>query len=413
MNLNNIVNVIFLIPLLFVLLLLPTVTARSNWPSPALENYQYYNVIFDEEGDAIIAAKLVFQNIQLVELKNIVIEIPGQMQIINVVQEIQTEKIRTEKRVPNYYGDYKEQNYGEQNYGEQNYEYKTIKYTQRQFSESSAVDFTLPQAVKEQEKAVLLIYYKVKGYVQKDWKTYDFNFATVKSSQDVNYVRVAINVQEGLYLEGLDGKVNYVDNIFIAQSLAPVTFDSAFDKMDSSEMTSYSRQLEYSSGLVKEASGLDPFENFKVAGKYADSWWWLKRWKVVSTIIVFGSVLVALMVLGRKIKIKNDKNKEIVFWSFLSALSSLVLVGGSFWLMDNLYHWIGYQYDELIAFSLGLAVVVAVLAALLLPPIYLGKKYNFTTGIVTVLAQAAWLIILSLGLMLVLLGFKGIWYKCC
>lgn len=366
-------------------LLLPLVIAYSPWPSSALENNQYYSVVFDEEGEAMVMAKLMFQNTEQVNLKNIIIEIPGQVQLINAVQEIKTKQ-------PN-------NNYGYYDYG---FDYKTIKYTQQALSSGSSIDFTLPQPVKEQEKVVLLIYYKVRGYVQKDWKTYDFNFATVKSNKDVNYVRVAINVPPNLYLKDLDSKVNYVDNIFITKDFgAGLTTEVALEKM-----SGYSRELEYSPGLIKEGSGLDPFENLQVSGKYSTSWFWLKHWTIIGTIALISGMLLTLFFAIRKIRFKNDKNKEMALFSFISALATLTIVGGSFWLMDNLGRWLGYRYDEIMALTLGLAVVVGVLAALILPPLYLGKKYNFTTGIITVLAQAGWLIVLSLGLLLVLLGFK-------
>ena len=49
---------------------------------------QYYSGFFDEEGDAIVAAKLAIQNTGKEDVNAIIIEIPGKsVQVINALQE--------------------------------------------------------------------------------------------------------------------------------------------------------------------------------------------------------------------------------------------------------------------------------------------------------------------------------------
>lgn len=106
---------------------------------------------------------------------------------------------------------------------------------------------------------------------------------------------------------------------------------------------------------------------------------------------------------------RKSRTKEIALWGFLSAFFSMLAVGGSLWIIDNLRRWlgyqIGYQWSGLMSLFIGFAMVVIVLAALIIPPIYAGRKHkDFLAGIMTVAAMVSWLLVLSL-LLLAFFGF--------
>src|SRR3989338_7731021 len=81
--------------LLIALLLVVSVYAQEaiRMPTPidgaGLGQNQFYSVVFDGEGDAIVAAKLKIQNIGKESLKELDIEIPGKnVRLVNIMQEV-------------------------------------------------------------------------------------------------------------------------------------------------------------------------------------------------------------------------------------------------------------------------------------------------------------------------------------
>ena len=79
--------------ILISLLLAASVYAQAvRMPTPidgtGLGQNQFYSVVFDGEGDSIVAAKLKIQNIGKEPLKELNIEIPGEnVRLINIMQE--------------------------------------------------------------------------------------------------------------------------------------------------------------------------------------------------------------------------------------------------------------------------------------------------------------------------------------
>src|SRR3989344_812837 len=69
-------------------------SVKSIWTplppdSPAFGSNQYYSVVFDGEGEAAVAAKLVIVNTAKSNLTALNVEIPGNVRIIAAVQEVQ------------------------------------------------------------------------------------------------------------------------------------------------------------------------------------------------------------------------------------------------------------------------------------------------------------------------------------
>ncbi|MEK6845163.1 MAG: hypothetical protein AABY26_00270, partial [Nanoarchaeota archaeon] len=99
-----IVLVIMLAPLVSATKVTPMSYLPSDYQTNALGSSQYYTVTFDAEGEAIVVAKLTFQNTGSVPLGAISLEIPGQVEIINAVQEVKAEKKNSDNF---YYGQWK------------------------------------------------------------------------------------------------------------------------------------------------------------------------------------------------------------------------------------------------------------------------------------------------------------------
>lgn len=404
--------------IVFLVLMLPLVASTEAmtmpypYPGSGLQNNQYYTVVFDEEKEATVLAKLEFQNTDKNLMRNVVLEFPEQVQIINAVQEI---------RVPR------------DKYGGWNYEYKTININRL----LSSYNFNLDQPIEEQESATIIIYYKARGHVDKNLGVYEFNFETIKSDYHINNVQVAINVQDELHLKDVEGDVNYVDNFFPTGKMYGETM--------AMEMSSYSGRIGHYGGITKHASGLDPFESFSVSGEYAKSKFWLNRWAWLTGLVISSVILLSLVYMvrslfrsnrrtvsrediddRRNLKDKKDlrdrkeshkrayeiredrsnKHKEILLSGFISALIPMITVSLSLWLMDNLRHWMDYRSADMAGLLIGFVAFIVVLASLVLPPIYVGKKYqDFMAGMMTVVAMIGWLILFSLLLLVFFLIF--------
>lgn len=325
-----------------------------DYPINPLSNSQYYTVTFDAEGEAIVVAKLTFQNTGSLPLGSISLEIPGQVEMINAVQEIKAVKDKN-----NYYG----------------WKYKTLPFSQNTLSTSSTFTFILPQTVGEQEQAVILLYYKAKGMVQQGIFDYGFNFETIKHGQYTQQVRVSLSVQEGLHLKGGEIRLNY--NNVMSTSFAQNAFASA--EISGQEMGKLSQSLTYASGnIVKTASGLDPWESFSVKGEYSSSKLWLYKWNIVGGLVVFAG-LILLCAWGIR-KIKSNLKKELPFsgvlWGLGNSLVALAVGWFGFYLLEHLPRMFSYQLRDAVGMIIAFGLVLLGFLLLLGFPIYLSLQRN-------------------------------------
>lgn len=340
------------VSLLFFFLLLPSVLSTElSLPGYRLPgNSQYYSVLFDEEGEATVTVKLILH----LPPPQIVLEIPGKVQLSTVLQEVSSPERRWDAK------------------------YQPLAWKQQ----LSTYEITLADPF--QQEVVLLLSYKAQGYVQKELGNFNFNFPTIKMPSAVDSVRVAINVQPNLHLKEGQSKVHYVDNSFFSKGIAHA------------EASSISQRVMYTQGMVKEAFALDPFENFTVTGVYGKSLLWLYRWETLGTIVGVFTLLFVLLFTIKRLKRTNNKPLEIVVWGFLSAFFSLGVLASVFWIMDNLRHWVGYRYDGFLALLFGFSAFIGILALLILPPLYLGKKYGYKSGFITAAVTVGWMVVMSL-----------------
>jgi len=270
---------------------------------------QYYSVIFDGEGEAAVNAKLNLENIDIDKnIDKLMVEIPGNdVRMIKAIQEIsaQSRQCRRWEPIPMPM-DYEEGSITmPQNISQRCIEwypyvagprYYTLKFEKEQLSKSVQFTFSLPDPVLPQETISILLYYKVSGYVQEKAGIFHFNYETLKIPYDVESVRVAINVQEGLYLEGGEAKTDYLpSSTTYSLQKAPLALEGVQDEA----ISKFSRDIQYAPGYTKSTSGLDPLESFIVEGKYAKSQFALEKWFIIGVAVIFVFVLSGIIIFIR------------------------------------------------------------------------------------------------------------------
>lgn len=363
---------------------------------------QFYSVIFDEEGDAIVAAKLKIQNTGKENLTWINIEIPGEsIRVVNLLQEVQEQQ-----KVCSYWEkicvDYDEREEVCRDFKERcaNWYwqpiwppfYYTVGYNEVPLSKSSSYTLIFPRPIKEQETGTFLIYYKVNGYVEKSLGVFDFDFETVKMNQDVNEVRVSVNVQDGLYMEGGEAKVDYRSSFAVAEKAM-----AAGDGVQSQDLNAFSSQIEYQSGYVKTAQGLDPLESFHVKGEYSTSWFNLHKWSILIGILAAMAIIYGLYSGLKKFARSKKESMLMTFGIGAGAAVLLVLSWVFFWfVMRNINGWIGWQYSQLINLLMVLLMAIVTLALLVGPALYVGFTKNVKEAFIIAGTEIVVLVVLSI-----------------
>lgn len=358
---------------------------------------QYYAVVFDGEGEAEVAAKLVFQNVGQDLINDISFEIPGKnVRIISAVQEYQSYgkqcgywRDECSKSSQDTCLEYKRVCDNWMMQPQYPMKYSVLTLSQEKLSNSVKVKAILANKVQSQETTTVIVYYKAMGYATSSLGVYNFDFETIKSSFDVKNVRVSISTQEDLYLKGGGAKVDYqLNSGFSAMS-------KANDGVQSESMQQFSNSIQYQPGYVKETSGLDPWESFKVSGKYSSSWFLMNMmnlliWAIVIIVAIFG----LRWFLKRRTKRPTDKGLHfrmagIAFITaiVLSALWYLVLL-----LFDNLH---SFAYDDLVLPFLVLLAGVVMISSFIGPSVYVGMNHGAKYGFITFAYTLGFLVVLA------------------
>ncbi len=325
----------------------------------SLGNEQYYTVYFDEEGDAVVMAKLTFHNAGDDNLDFVMLEVPERITILNALQEVE-EEIEDE----DYWRGYRTET-----------RYYTIDPSTEVLSDSTLLTVEFPDTVGEQETATILLYYKVPALAKENMGLYNFDFTTIKTDYDTYYVRVSVNAVNGLVMDGVEGEVDYLE-------WDTVTAESTEEDMEyvtSSTLDSASRSIEYYRGVTEEAYALDPQESFTISGEFATSSFRLH----VGRNIILGLIGLGLVV-GIGIAFqrlfsgigKKKKYTEMILAGSLVGITLVLILGGGIYVIENLRQWVGYEFDELFAFLIGVSMFLVSLAGMVLPGVALGKKHK-------------------------------------
>lgn len=272
------------------------------------QNEQYYSVIFDEEQEADVVAKLTFLNQTSQESKNLVLEIPGQnIRFISLIQQkfviddvcILYDTSPEPLKVPQSQRPCLKTE--SQQTGESSFVLLERDKTKDKRTVSGLqIDLPLKEPIASGDSGTIILSYKATGFVTPRWNGFEYNFQTIKSDYDINKVRVAIDVTGDLYIKTTaQSQTNYQFNLPSATSSL-----SAESFTKSTGLESIARDLPQATGVVKETSSLDPGENFQVEGFY----YALRFWGELPTMIGVG--ITFLIIFGVLIYIiKKEKSR--------------------------------------------------------------------------------------------------------
>lgn len=402
---------------------------------------QYYSVIYDGEGEALVSMRLDITNKDSTPLSSILMELPySNVHLYSVAENIPSgysqECISYVDGCLEYGSGNTCVNY-DMNGNCISYEtpclktgticeqYKTtgsattgytkldVVPTQLADSVSMPIEFSAP-ILQDQSRSVLIMY-KVNDVAEKRAGVFRFEFDTARLPIMTKYVRVASNVQSGLILKGMKSNIDYRADFSV--------LESSFDKMsagvaDEMVYNSYAQSISSARGVTETASYLDPHESLIVEGKYANSWWAMYWDNVLLTIIIIAVVLILVLFSTRKLRahVKKDKksDKKIEHNSFtqpflaglyttlamlgLWVLTSLILIVG-----NNLLRHAGL-WDVLGPVFVVISIIASV-ALIIGIPVHMSKKYGGSIGLYTLLSILGWIFLFSIIALIIVATF--------
>lgn len=298
----------FILGLLIVFFLFPALALAAKFNLPyGYQMSQYYSVVFDSEGEASVLARLTYVNHGQDNLEKISINLPGQeTRIIYAVQEGQELKKYCQEydynQVPPPGQErpclvWAEEKNGSTVYSRLEYDKQTWQKDQ-----GLQLDLNLNKAIASGEYGTVILFYKTKGLAEKVWNGYQYDFETLKSAFDIDYVRVAVNVADDLYIKATaKGEINYQADV--SSGFLPTLSSSEFKA--SAPLSNISSSVQTSPGVIKETKSLDPNESFSVKGKYYLNQWLGEMPTIIGLGLTFIIIITILIIV-----IKKEKNKE-------------------------------------------------------------------------------------------------------
>jgi hypothetical protein len=423
--------------LIFLILISVVSSVRSSLPDtimPLMTSVnQYYSVIFDEEGEALVSLRLNVKNMESTPISTINLEIPGEyVTLMGVLQETSGYETRTCTKYTTGCIEYGQgQTCVQYDYNgncvkyetpclrtgkicesyttHYNYEkiYQKINIEPTKLSHSLSLPIDLITPVQPNGETNLLLVYKAEGYVNKILGSYNFEFESSKTEFMTNNLRVAINVQENLKLKGTSSKINYLPSF---NKMYGAMDEAQISRSQSQTIETYANKITYAQGLVKSASYLDPYESFSVKGSYSKSLARLYFGRVFTIILISLAVLIFLIYGFKKIKKyasenipkkvaqKSSKTKHHFIIPFLSGLFSaigicLIWVVGIvvIQLSNNIFN---YGVRDIFALLIVLIELLITLILLIGIPIYVGNKYGALMGVFSLVSMLGWLFVL-------------------
>lgn len=329
----------FILIIMLLTIQLVSATILPPYEYRQYNNAQYYDIMFDGEGEATALTNLDIKNIYNYPLEEYKLEIPGNSRIVSVVQETSEG-------------------------------YKKLDYRKTSFSDFSVYYLKLNKKLNPDENTQILIFYKASGYVRENFGVYKFGFQTIKQDFDIDFTRVVVNVNEDLYLREGESSIRYVNNFLgYEKSLGASVLDSSMVKQ-------YSNDIKYKQGYVKTTYNLDPLESFNVNGKYSNSWFNLYKFQIFLWTIIAAIIVVFLIRYTKWKNLKNILALNIISASLSSAISTSIIV-----FFSNSF--MRYNSNDLLQLILGIILIVLISFSFLGPSVYIGTKKGFLSGLWT------------------------------
>ncbi|MBN1386422.1 DUF1761 domain-containing protein [Candidatus Woesearchaeota archaeon] len=340
------------------------------YPAQGFGVSEYYSVYFDGEGEATVGAKLQVTDYDG-KLEKITIEVPGQSRMIHTLQRVGAG-------------------------------YSKIEYNKETLSKSVKYTLYLEDELEEGEMGDIILYYKATGYADEKLGVFGFDFESIKWKYDTDYARVAVNVGPDLYLKGGESRIDYRQNL--------VSFEAASTKMDSAAIEGFGNSITYQSGYVKEARGLDPWESFHVEGEYSKSRFSIHKGKIILGLLGTCIVVWLLVLIIGKIKLRKPRSKTVRVIGAGAASAFLFTISWS--LMYYSIRWMDRmmrsRQEELIMPLIAVMAAGLMLAIVFGPPIYIGLRYGFGSGLMTFISFIAALFLIIIFLVVFINGSSHI-----
>src|SRR3989339_1580603 len=277
---------------LIALLVFPGVHAGySYYPeNSVVASGDYYQVLFDERGQATVIEYLQFTNYGEQAVEHIVFEIPANsVKIRYALQEVaNTFCPKGAACITSYTPNY-------------------VMVPVEELSDG-VYRVKLNQSIAKGNTGKITIYYKAMGYATVGLLSTDFDFQTNKWPFDVDYTRVAVSVTDELALKGgesrSDYKINYA-SAMVAMESAPAKASAGL--LSSSDIGATVQSVKYAYGFIKEKRGLNPYEIFHVTGLYSDNWLKLYLFEFgIGLLVLAGLGFVIKHLFGKYTKTKKD-----------------------------------------------------------------------------------------------------------
>ena len=364
----------------------PSTTTSGNQTSD-----QFYNVVFDGEGEAAVVAKLTVPNRSASSRSVINLEIPGEnLRLINSLQEVSGRNcsnydysISSSPICTSYNNSYLSPNY------------YTLQPSIQKTNDSNKLTVILGRPIEPQGSTTVILNYKVTGYVKNALGIYNFGFETIKSNYDVDNIRVAISVQEGFSIKGGGARTNYTNNF-------PAASQTAYSGSTDIGLAEFSSRIPEQSGYVKTTQSLDPGENFRVNGVYSSSFWLLYLQDAIKIIIV-GALLLLLIISLYKWKGKNLKITlsthhpifQVVVTSAAASITLIVTTFGTLWFLERQSsYYLGTLSTFLVILILLILLVISI-SLIFGPAVYFGIKRGIKYGLFSIVSSIILLILFT------------------
>lgn len=349
----------------------------------------YYQVVFDERGQATVLNRMEIANIGYGTVNKITIEIPGKsLKLRYIMQSIQVRKNYTHTT-----GSYLSSKYVLVN---------TTKISDNKYA------LTLAKSLKSAEETSLVIYYKSFGYVKDDLLSKSFDFKTIKTPFDIDYTRISVKVDEDLHLKAGGTKSDYVvtssdlKGLDVAPAKAMGSGSIAYAMAPSSFSS-----VKYSKGYVKTKRGLNVNETFQVYGSYSKHWILLHLVEVIVILVIIlgGGYLIQNKAFPKlfptpKKKVEQTNFSRVLTTSFISAFILSLLLA----IIITIMGYMGFSTE-----IVPIAVVLGIIFTALLY-VYLSNGRSVGESIATVIVHFVLSVILTpILFVIIMLVVSPIW----
>jgi hypothetical protein len=369
---------------------------------------QYYTVVFRGNGEAIVYAKLVINNISDKVISDFSFQMPKAMP-----SELVIYQIRTQGRCLDYTTTMPSQpctRFAEPDYSSQYYPTPSGSNSYLKISNydksGSRYTFALPTPVDPGRSTALVIAYAAQGYARKTLGGHKFAFETFRVASRLQQVNVSVDVDSDQLLKGKKSSVNYAtSDIELGLSAS-----STATGLGSSAMDRAVGKIGTSGPIMKNAKSLAPDESLTVKGEYADSWFGLYWDSVLLTVLIIAALIVGLVFLMKFLKRRRSRTAHAAApaaqaktekdWSVFNpahvwiSLVSVAATIGFAYLLPLLDRWFGSGVNDPVFDIVGaIAILLFFLIAIFGPPAYAGVKYGRKSFAVIFLADFLWMVL--------------------